>query len=99
LYHFLASTTMLGFGNCIWDESPSGTVSGWTFLQSLLYTLSPYLLPWVFCSPYSSEKCKPHHHCWCQEVLADRSLVWLSSERFCQHSTKTDVDICRQPLD
>ena len=27
-----------------------GTVSGWPFLQSLLCTLSPYLLPWVFCS-------------------------------------------------
>jgi hypothetical protein len=26
-------------------------------------------------------------------MLADRSLVWLSSERFCQHLTKTDADI------
>ena len=42
--HFLASTIVSGFGNCIWDESPGGTVSGWPFLQSLLYTLSPYLL-------------------------------------------------------
>jgi hypothetical protein len=42
--HFLASTIMSGFGNCIWDESPGGTVSGWPFLQSLLYTFSPYLL-------------------------------------------------------
>jgi hypothetical protein len=49
--HFLASEIVSGFGNCIWDKSPGGTVSGWPFLQSLLYTLSPYLLLWVFCSP------------------------------------------------
>lgn len=42
--HFLASIIVSGFGNCIWDESPGGTVSGWPFLQSLLYTLSPCLL-------------------------------------------------------
>jgi hypothetical protein len=30
--HFLASTIVSGFGNCIWDESPGGTVSGWPFL-------------------------------------------------------------------
>ena len=46
---FLASTVVSGFGDCIWDESPGGTVSGWPFLQSLLYTLSPYLLLRVFC--------------------------------------------------
>jgi hypothetical protein len=48
--HFLASTIVSGFGNCIWNESPGGSVSGWSFFQSLLYTLSPYLLLWVFCS-------------------------------------------------
>jgi hypothetical protein len=37
--HFLASTIVSEFGDCIWDESPDGTVSGWPFLQSLLYTL------------------------------------------------------------
>ena len=42
--HFLASMIVLGFGDFIWDESPGGAVSGWPFLQSLLYTLSPYLL-------------------------------------------------------
>jgi hypothetical protein len=41
---FLASTIVSGFGNCIWDESPGGTVSGWPLLQPLLNTLSPYLL-------------------------------------------------------
>ena len=25
-----------GFGGCLWGRSPSGTVSGWLFLQSLL---------------------------------------------------------------
>jgi hypothetical protein len=34
--HFLASTTVFGFGNCIWDGSPSVTVPGWPFLQFLL---------------------------------------------------------------
>ena len=28
------------FGDCIWDGSPGGAVSGWSFLQSLLHTLS-----------------------------------------------------------
>ena len=37
--HFLASTIMSGFGNCIWDESPVRTVPGWPFLHlcSALY--------------------------------------------------------------
>ena len=47
--HLLASTIVSGFGDCIWDGSPGGAVSGWPFLQSLLHTLSLYLLPWVFC--------------------------------------------------
>jgi hypothetical protein len=29
---FLPSTIVSGFGNCIWDESPGGIVSGWPFL-------------------------------------------------------------------
>ena len=29
-----------GFGDCVSNESPSGEVSGWSFLQSLLHTLS-----------------------------------------------------------
>jgi hypothetical protein len=53
--HFLASTMVSGFGDCIWDGSPGGTVSGWPFLQSLLYTLSLYLLLCVFCSPSKTE--------------------------------------------
>ena len=42
--HFLASTIVSGFGECVWDVSSGGTVSGWPFLQSLLHTLSLYLL-------------------------------------------------------
>ena len=44
--HLLASTTMSEFGNCIWDGSPDGAVTGWPFLQSLLHSLSLYLFPW-----------------------------------------------------
>ena len=47
--HLVASKIVSGFGNCMWDESPVGTVSEWPFLQSLLHTLSLYL-PWVFSS-------------------------------------------------
>jgi hypothetical protein len=36
----LASTKVSGFGDCIWDGFPGGAVSGWSFLQSLLHTLS-----------------------------------------------------------
>ena len=48
--HLLASTIVSGFGDCIWDGSPGGAVSGWPFLQSLLHTLSPYFLLRVICS-------------------------------------------------
>jgi hypothetical protein len=42
--HFLAPAIVSGFGICIWDGSPGGTVSGWPFLQSLFHTLSLYFL-------------------------------------------------------
>ena len=32
----LASTIVCGFGGCLWDGSPSGAVSGWSFLQAVL---------------------------------------------------------------
>jgi hypothetical protein len=32
----------------------------------------------------TSADTKPSHYCWCQEVLTQRSLVWLSPERL-QH--------------
>ena len=44
----LASTIVSVFGNYICDRSSGGTVPGWPFLQSLLQTLSLYLLRWVF---------------------------------------------------
>ena len=33
-------TVVSDFGDCLWDGSPGGAVSGWSFLQSLLHTLS-----------------------------------------------------------
>jgi hypothetical protein len=45
--HLLASAIVSGFGNCTWDGSPGGIVSGWPFLQFLFHTLSLYLLPGV----------------------------------------------------
>jgi len=41
---------------------------------------------------------KPRHYWWCEDVLADRRLAWLSSERLYQHLAKTDADTHRQPL-
>jgi hypothetical protein len=41
-----------GFGGCLWGGSQGGAVSGWSFIQALLWTLSLQLLPWVFCSPF-----------------------------------------------
>jgi len=35
---------------------------------------------------------KPRHYCRCQELLADRSLIQLSSERLCQSLTNTEVN-------
>jgi hypothetical protein len=40
----LASAIVSRFGGCLWDGSPGGAVSGWSFLQSLL----KHLLNWVF---------------------------------------------------
>jgi hypothetical protein len=45
--HLLASTIVSGFGNCIWDGSPCGTVTGWPFLQFLLQILCLYHLPLI----------------------------------------------------
>jgi hypothetical protein len=49
--NLLTSTIVSGFADCMCDGSPDGAVSGWSFLQSLLHTLSLYLLPWIFCCP------------------------------------------------
>jgi hypothetical protein len=37
--HFLVSIRVSWFGDCIWDGSSGGEVSGWLFLQSLLHTV------------------------------------------------------------
>jgi hypothetical protein len=42
---------------------------------------------------------KPRHYCGCQEVHAERSLIWLSPERTCQIMTNTEEDASSQPLD
>jgi hypothetical protein len=36
----LASTLVSVLGGCLWDGSPGGSVSGWSFLQVLLHALS-----------------------------------------------------------
>ena len=41
---FLASAIVSGFGGCIWNGSLGGPVSGWPFLQYLLYSLSLYFI-------------------------------------------------------
>ena len=38
--HLLETKIMTVFFNCIWHGSPCGAVSGWSFLQSVLHTLS-----------------------------------------------------------
>ena len=48
--HFWASIIVSGFCNCMWDVSLGGAVSAWSFPQTLLHTLSLYLLLWVSCS-------------------------------------------------
>jgi hypothetical protein len=35
----------------------------------------------------------------CQEMLPDKSLVWLPSERLCQHLTKTDADTANHRIE
>jgi hypothetical protein len=42
---------------------------------------------------------KPRHYCGCQQVLAYRSLIQLSPERFCQCLTNIEEDALSQPLD
>ena len=50
--HFVASTIVCVFGDCVWDGSPGGAVSAWTFLRSLyfhvlsLYPFSPLEHPY-----------------------------------------------------
>jgi hypothetical protein len=42
--YLMASTIVSEFGNCIWDGSPGGAVSSWSFLQSLHFvSVSPLM--------------------------------------------------------
>ena len=46
--------------------------------------------------PYAATK--PSHYCWCQEVLANRSLIWMPPERLCQSLRSTESDAHSQPF-
>ena len=72
LQHNMASVIVWGFSACAWHRSQVERVSGWPFLQSLLFFF---------------------FFCLCISFRKDRSLAWLSSERFYQHLTETDADI------
>jgi hypothetical protein len=47
--------------------------------------------------PYRVTKLR--HYCGCQQVLTDRSLLYLSPERLCQCLTNTEVDADCHPFD
>ena len=50
--------------------------------------------------PYSATKPgKPGHYFGYQEVLVDRSLIWLSPERLFQSLTNTEAEALSQTLD
>ena len=44
------------------------------------------------CASIPHADTKPRYYCWCQEKLADRSLIQLSPVRLCQSLTNTDAD-------
>ena len=48
----MASIIASGFGDCIWDESPGGTFSGWSFLWYQFHSWSLYLLLWKLYSHF-----------------------------------------------
>jgi hypothetical protein len=54
--YFLASTIVSGSGDCIWDGSLVGVLSGSPFFQFLLYTLSPYFLHECFVNPSKKDR-------------------------------------------
>jgi hypothetical protein len=47
--------------------------------------------------PYTVNK--PRHYCGCQEVYAERSLIWLSPERPYQSFTIAETDALSQALE
>ena len=54
-------------------------------------------LPHLEIHPINKNQTK--HYCGCQQELADRSLIKLSSERLCQCLTNTEVDAHSHPLE
>ena len=52
-------------------------------------------------APYvdSSHIQSARHYVKCQEMLAERSLIWLSPEWHCQSLSNTEADTLSQPLD
>jgi hypothetical protein len=56
----------------------------------------PFCPTWEYI-PYTVTK--PIHFCGYQEVHAEWSLIWLSTERPCQSLRSTKVEVRSQPLD
>ena len=96
---------------CIWGIGPWHGYAH--VIQDLIHCTSPQGSPSVpnlsctFCTftvlicTSIRRQCltKSWHYCWCHVVHADRSLVWLSSKKLCQHLTKTDADTNSQLLE
>jgi hypothetical protein len=63
-----------GFGDCIWDGSPGGAVSGWPFLPSLHFSIFNYAV-FSIRSPSSSTTSCPNltHPPWCSSKV--RSII------------------------
>ena len=77
-----------------------GTKYPWEELQSVEEKLKERLPR--DCSTWGSipyTTIKPRHYCGCQQVLADRSLLYLSPESLYQCLTNTEVDAHSHPLD
>jgi hypothetical protein len=54
--HLLTSTIVSGFGGCLWDRSPRGTVSGWFsfILCSILFIFNSF--HWYFVPPSKKDR-------------------------------------------
>jgi hypothetical protein len=84
--------------NIVVDSTVSDVCKSWSW--------TPYdYLFWKGGSPCSTWRSIPYtvtkhrHYCGCKQVLADRSLIELSSERLCQCLTNIEVVALSQPLD
>ena len=95
---FLGSTWKKGCRRIsLWGRTPGRHPRDINSLEQRLKERLPRHCPtWGFIT-YTVTK--PRHYCGCQEVNAERSLVWLSPEKPCQSLTNTETDIRSQPLD